>query len=382
MSNDPSLTAISLAKEADARREELERGRRIPSDLSRRAGDAGLFRQLLSTELGGLGRSAADWFRLGVDMARWEASFSWIITQAAGDMATFVAAADPSFTTAFLADKQANTASSDNGAGTLTPEGDQFWLEGRWGFCSGCQGATWVGGLAKLPVANTSDVPEARFALVPVDRAAIDENWNTMGMIGTGSHTVVIEKQLIPAAWTIRIDLWSEKDYGPMSSAAGNSAWPVATSVAAIQLGLARRALDAAADLLKVKTARRATAPLIEHPRVQYELIMAEGAWLACYAGVEQALSRLWEHAELNRRLPVEDRLVLFAANVHASASAIRIIGSICDLIGSSVAPAQGIFGACLRDARIIGSHAILSGPKVEIAAQMRYGLLEDSFWV
>jgi indole-3-acetate monooxygenase len=315
-------------------------------------------------------------------MARWEPSFSWIITQAAGDMATYVSAADPSFAAAFLADQHANTASSDNGAGTLTPEGDGFRLEGRWGFCSGCQGATWVGGLAKLPVANAGDVPEARFALVPVERAAIDENWNAMGMIGTGSHTVDVEPQHIPAAWTIRIDRWSEKEYGPMSAAAGNSAWPIATSVAAIQLGLARRALDAAGDLLKVKTARRGTAPLIENARVQFELITAEGAWLACYAGVEQALVRLWQHAEINRRLPVEDRLALFAANVHASASATRIIGSVCDVVGSSVAPVRGIFGACLRDARIIGSHAIISGSKIEIAAQMRYGLLEDSFWI
>lgn len=106
MSNDLSFTAISLAKEAGTRREELQRGRRIPSDLSERAGDAGLFRQLLSTELGGLGRGAADWFRLGVDMVRWEPSFSWIITQAAGDMATYVAAADPSFTTALLISMQ------------------------------------------------------------------------------------------------------------------------------------------------------------------------------------------------------------------------------------------------------------------------------------
>ena len=120
MSNDISLAAITLAKEADARREELQRLRRIPNDLFRRAGDAGLFRQLLSTELGGLGGSAADWFRLGVEMARWEPSFSWIVTQAAGDMATYVAAADPSFSRAFLADKHASTASSDNGAGTLT----------------------------------------------------------------------------------------------------------------------------------------------------------------------------------------------------------------------------------------------------------------------
>src|ERR1700690_2560225 len=108
MTKDVHMAGVTLAKEADARREELERGRRIPGDLYRRAGDAGLFRQLLCTELGGLGRSAADWFRLGVEMARWEPSFSWIVTQAAGDMATYVSAADPSFAAAFLADQHSS----------------------------------------------------------------------------------------------------------------------------------------------------------------------------------------------------------------------------------------------------------------------------------
>jgi hypothetical protein len=66
----------------------------VPPDLFRRAADAGLFRQLICAELGGPGRIAVEWFRTGVEMARWEPSFSWVAPQAA---AAHVAG-DPAFT--------------------------------------------------------------------------------------------------------------------------------------------------------------------------------------------------------------------------------------------------------------------------------------------
>jgi alkylation response protein AidB-like acyl-CoA dehydrogenase len=107
MATDVHSVAVALAKEADGRRSELERERQVPADLFRRAGEAGLFRQLICTELGGLGRSAVEWFRTGVEMARWEPSFSWVVTQGAGDSATFAAAGDPRFVSAYLADRHA-----------------------------------------------------------------------------------------------------------------------------------------------------------------------------------------------------------------------------------------------------------------------------------
>ena len=73
MIKDVHSVGVILAKEADARRSELERERRVPADLFHQAGEASLFRQLICTELGGLGRSAVEWFRTGVEMARWEA---------------------------------------------------------------------------------------------------------------------------------------------------------------------------------------------------------------------------------------------------------------------------------------------------------------------
>jgi hypothetical protein len=46
MIKDVHSVGVALAKEADERRPELERERRVPADLFHRAAEAGLFRQL------------------------------------------------------------------------------------------------------------------------------------------------------------------------------------------------------------------------------------------------------------------------------------------------------------------------------------------------
>jgi alkylation response protein AidB-like acyl-CoA dehydrogenase len=142
-----------------------------------------------------------------------------------------------------------------------------------------------------------------------------------MGMIGTGSHTVVVEPQQIPTAWTFQIEHAGSIDYGPMSVAAGNGIWPIGTAVAAIQLGTARRALDAAADLLMKKPGAFRTRPLIENSHVQRQLMRAEGP-AACHAGVEHALEQLWRMPK-ESPLALATRLALVVANAHASAAAI-----------------------------------------------------------
>jgi len=89
----------------------------------------------------------------------------------------------------------------------------------------------------------------------------------------------------------------------------------------------------------------------------------------------------MWQDAEQSRRLPIDTRIALLTANVHASTTAIEVIGTVCDIVGSSIAPAGAIFAACLRDdARTLGSHGAVGGHKLELAARIRFGLLEDSF--
>ena len=77
----------------------------------------------------------------------------------------------------------------------------------------------------------------------------------------------------------------------------------------------------------------------------------------------------MWQDAEQSRRLPIDTRIALLTANVHASTTAIEVIG-MPDIVGSSIAPAGAIFAACLRDdARTLGSHGAVGGHKLELAA-------------
>jgi hypothetical protein len=110
--------------------------------------------------------------------------------------------------------------------------------------------------------------------------------------------------------------------------------------------------------------------------------MQAEGIWMSSHAGVDRALTKMWRQAKQSRKLPFETRLALFTANAHASAASIKIVESVCDTVGTSIAPSQGIFGACLKDARTLGSRAAVSGPGLEMAAQLRMGLIEDGFWI
>jgi alkylation response protein AidB-like acyl-CoA dehydrogenase len=367
--------AVGLATEADRRREELSRDRRIPSDLFRRAGEAGLFRQLLPSALGGLALSPAEWFLTGVDMARWEPSFAWVVTQGAADMATYIAAGTRAFADAFLSDPCAYSASSDNVSGSLIAEADGYRVEGRWGFCSGCQGSTWLGGFC-APSASDAGDHDGRWVLVPAGQARIDETWDTIGMIGTGSHTVTVPPQYVPRDWTFVLVEPGPEDYGPVSAAAGNGYWPIATAVGAVQLGIARRALDEGVAHVQRKRDARSGGWLSGNAHVQRQLMQAEAAWLAAHASVEAALGQFWDDAQRSRTVLRATLVRLALANVHAARTGTEIVQTICDLAGTSVAPARGIFGACLRDARTMGSHIAVNPSKLETIAGIRFGIV------
>jgi alkylation response protein AidB-like acyl-CoA dehydrogenase len=378
MPSEVHAAAVALAQEADARRNELMQARRIPDDLFRRSGEAGLFRQMLAKQDGGLGCSPTEWFQTGIEMSRWEPSFGWVVTQGAGDVATYVAASGRAFADAVLADRHVYFASSDNGTGTLIPETDGYRVEGRWGFCSGCQGATWLGGFARYPAeVAAGQSSEGRWIFVPAARARIEENWDTMGMVGTGSHAVILEAQHVPAAWTCVIERFGPDDHGKATIASGNGYWPIATATSATQLGIARRALDAATELAQKKNLARSSELLCKNAHVQRQLMQGEAAWAAAKAGIETVLAQMWKAAEQDRKMPPALLMALGCANVHAAATATAIVETVCDIVNTSVAPARSIFGACLRDSRTIGSHVSVNPAKLELIAKMKFGLAD-----
>jgi resorcinol 4-hydroxylase (FADH2) len=88
-------------------------------------------------------------------------------------------------------------------AGSLIPVGNRvttvdggYRLSGRWPFTSGAHHAHW---LILGELVEVGGKPEHTYFLVPSRECRIDDDWFVVGMVGTGSATVVLDDVFVPA---------------------------------------------------------------------------------------------------------------------------------------------------------------------------------------
>lgn len=372
-------TATLLGQDADRRWRELDEARRLPADLYQTALAAGLFRTLVPTALGGTGSSPVDWFRIGLELAWHEPSLGWVVSQGAAELGWLTVASDPVFAREVLADPLGSSATTIAGVGELAIGGETATFGGRWAFDTGCTGATWIGGLAMIAGAVSPEgLPVLRFACVPAHRAEIADDWNPTGLRGTGSHSITIPKQSINPAWTFTPFEPTPHDYGPHRCIVGNGNWAIAASVAATQLGTARRALDEAKEILATKASPPAFVPLANNAAVQRAYLRAEGLWNACRSSVEMELELMWGEAERFGELSSAQRVRLFAANATANEQAVAIIDSMCELTGTVTLDRTHPLSRCRRDAEVLRGHLAANGQSMEYGGAVALGVVAE----
>ena len=383
LSEPPLVTATRLGAETDQRWTELDVGCRLPSDLYRAALVARLFRTLVPADMGGTGSSPVEWFGIGLELARHDPSLGWVVTQGAAELGWIAAGGDPDWATEVLSDPLGASASSVAGVGELQVNDTNSTLSGRWSFNTGCQGATWIGGLSMLAgVSNPDGSPAVRFAWVPAARATIVEDWDPTGMRGTGSHTTVIDEQAVEASWSLSPFDPTAHDRGPHRCLVGNGNWPIAGSVAATQLGAARRAIDEATRIIATKAPAPTFLPLAENAAVQRALIEAEGLWNACRASIERELEAMWDQAICDGELTTSQRVSLFAANAAANKHSVAIINSMCEVTGTVAVKRTEPLSRVRRDAQALQGHISTNGAAIELAGKVRLGLLPNQVLV
>lgn len=376
-------TAEQLGEAADTRTAELDVARQLPHDIHLAAARAGLYRQLVPTELGGLGATPLEWFRTGLGLARHEASLAWVIIQGAAELAWIAVGGDDAWAREVLGDPLATSASSSAGAGSLSIEGGSSRFGGRWAFNTGSPGADWIGGLALVDGAvDARGLPVIRWGWVPADRARVLDDWDPTGLRGTGSHSTLIPDQAIPTAWTFSPHDPTANDRGPHRVLVGNGNWPIAASVAAVQLGNARRALDEATRVVLEKAPPPAFVPLSLNAAVQRLLVEAEGLWVAALAGVERELDAMWAEAEEASELSSAQRVRLHRANLAANALAVRAVDLACEATGTTSMQRRHVLSRCRRDAHALQAHIAVNGAAAELNARVALGALPEHLLV
>lgn len=126
---------------------------------------------------------------------------------------------------------------------------DGYVLSGFWPFCSGCHHAQWLIFGATVTDDSGRAVDEAVF-LLPGEQAAIQDDWYTGGLAGTGSNSVVVKDVVVPAHRVLSMPGVREGRAPGAGLHRTNLYHSAAVPALALflcgpALGIARRALDA-----------------------------------------------------------------------------------------------------------------------------------------
>ena len=239
---------------------------RCPPTWCGQAKAGGLFRLNLPRSLGGLELDPATTAEIFEEISRADGSAGWTIV--IGNSTAFFAWLDPAVAKELIGD-DADFVSTSMWAplGRAAPDGSgRFTVSGRWPFNSGCPHAAWLQVGVMVTGAGPprpGGAPDWRFAFVPARSAVIEDTWDAMGLRGTGSHHLSLAGVQVPAGHLAAPFFEPARHDGPL--------WRIplvtlaAMFLAAVPLGVARRALDEFAAIATSKV--RGPATLEHRPR-------------------------------------------------------------------------------------------------------------------
>lgn len=329
---------------------------------------AGVYRALVPTRFGGDGRSPADFLRLIERIARADGSAGWV---ASFGVSHLYLAALPTETLARIYADGPDVVF----AGALFPpqpaervEGG-YLVSGRWSFGSGAPGASLIG-VGIVGGEGPSALP--RMAVMQAAQVRIEPAWDVIGMRGTGSHDLVVERVFVADAWTFVRGTASAIDlpiyrYPAMAMAA--------QVLAVVGLGVARAALDT----LRAMAGKRASitgAPVMaERAHVQIELAKAEAALRSARAFFYETTEEAVALVAAGAPLPTETVALLRLAATHAAGVGADVARAAFEQSGTA-----GIFNAhplarLLQDAAVVGQHAFLTEATWQSAGRALLGL-------
>ena len=367
--------ARAMAPAIAARSEEIEALRRLPADLVAELRAAGFFRMGRSRAKGGPQMTLPQHLAVIEALAEADPSVGWCVKIGtdSGLIAEFL---PPAASARLLPHPDMVTAGQFTaGRGRLQQAEGGYVLNGRFPFGSGITHADAVMSGAMLfdeagaPVLGPGGVPETRLAFCRADELVIEDTWDTHGLRGSGSTHYRAEDLFIPEDQALRIDesLFVGRD--TLYSSGFN--W--VTTMAAVPLGTARRALDEAKALIAGRQAGVPPQPMARLPYVQETIAETETHYGAARAFLYSAANQFW--AELEQGPPaLETKGRLALANVNAFRMAAEVTRTLFDLIGANAVFAGAPLERLARDALTLNQHMIIARPALATYGAMMLG--------
>jgi alkylation response protein AidB-like acyl-CoA dehydrogenase len=355
-----------------------ERDRRVPKETADAIRTAGLFKIWVPKALGGWEVDPVTGCRVFEEVASIDSAAGWMVQMCSGvsllgcwfgeeGIAEMHEGGDSVFADSFAPPMRLEAA---NGGYKVT---------GQASFASNCHHVDWFFGLGmefegEQPKRDADGNPATWVFAVPRAEYEIVENWNTLGMRGTGSHDVRIDGVFVPERRVARMVPLAQANnvaYRNGFDRIGGVIWPSIVSMGAVGLGIARAGLAAFKELCGTKTANFAISKVGASPLTHYRLGEAHAHMGAGRAYLYEKVDEAWQRASRGEAMATEGRCDLAAASAFAIHSAARAFDLVADSAGTSIGRDESPMSRYHRDLHTLTQHAFATANRYEDIGRM-----------
>ena len=367
------LEAVAdIAELIEAHADEAEQQRRLPAATVAALVEADLMRMCVPAVYGGPEVAPPQMVDAIAAIAHADGAAGWcsMIASTTASLSAFLPA---EIAARIYGDRSVVTGGvfAPNGKAVAESVGDVdgFRVAGRWAWGSGTQHCQWIVGGAM-----TADA--MRLCWFPADEVSFIDTWHTGGMRGSGSLDYCVDAAFVPLDHTIVPGATS-----PVADC-GVARFPnftlLACSVAAVGLGVARRALDELGDIAQGKRPQFSSRTLAQSGFTQIEYARAEAQLRSARAFLSDEVGTAWTTIEQGDHVTLDQRIAMRLAATHAATAAASAADTAFTLAGGTSVYDTSVLGRCMRDAHVVTQH-IQTAPKLnEKIGRLLFGLDDD----
>lgn len=358
--------AADLAPRLAQRAAHAESLRRVPQETIDELRDSGLLRLMQPARFGGSELGLDTLLNVVMELSRGCASTAWVYSNLASHNWNIGQCELQAQIDVWGEDPDACAAT-----GLAFPCGKArrvdggYRVSGRWPFGSGVDASTWmfVGAMTEQPAGG----PERRFFLVPQADFRHFDNWQALGLSGTGSHDVEIADAFVPEHRTISAEVFAAGQNVPGAKLYDNPLYAMPTFAAfayvlcTIPVGTARAAVEQFVQTMRARASTYTGARVAELAPVQARI--AEAA--ACAEFAETVIRRDWQELEagtLEGRYPsIETKLRWKRNAAFATSLAVRAIDTLMPAAGAGGLNLNAPLQRQFRDIHAASAHIALT---------------------
>lgn len=359
-------TFADVLAEVAERRVEFREQRYVPKDFIARLKEVGLYRAATPAKFGGEPLPPAEFLDLIERISVVDGSTGWVASF--GSSLVYLAALPPETQAQLYADgPDVAFAGGLFPVQPANPTEDGFMLNGRWKFASGCMGADILG----VGIASSTD-GKPRMAVLPPEQVEIVQEWDVVGMRGTGSFDLVVRDVEVLREWTFIRGGQATIDeplyrYPTIAYAA--------QVLAVVGAGVARAALNHAEEVGAGYAGVTGAPKLADRPYYRAEVAAAEAALRSARAWFYEISHEVWDTVVAGDPATDVQNAHLRLAAAHLARTSSDVVERIVGISGTAPINNDHPLQLLLGDALVPKQHAFLGPAMLDSAGAVLMGL-------